>query len=157
MLSSDEKHLRRAIELARMARDHGNRPFGAVIADREGKVVAEAEADSITRRDCTGHAETNALRLATPKLPPNELAGCTMYASSEPCVMCAGAIFWANIRRVVYGVDSVTLRRYRGERRDQADLRLSCREVFRASAHNIEVLGPQLEPEALVPHEGYWK
>jgi tRNA(Arg) A34 adenosine deaminase TadA len=71
--------------------------------------------------------------------------------------MCAGAIFWGNIRRVVYGVDSMTLRRYRGERPEQADLQLSCREVFRASAHEIEVLGPELELEALAPHEGYWK
>ena len=157
MQSSEEKHLRRAIELARLARGRGNRPFGAVIADREGRVVAEAEADSITQRDCTGHAETNALRLATPKLSAEELGRCTMYASSEPCVMCAGAIFWANIRRVVYGVDAVTLRRYRGERRDQMDLRLSCREIFRASPHAIEVLGPELESEALAPHEGYWK
>jgi len=140
------------------ARKRGNRPFGAVIAEAGGEVLAEAEADSSTTGDCTGHAETNALRLLAGRgIPRERMAGSTMYASGEPCVMCAGAIFWSNIRRVVYGVDHATLRSFRGTRDDQMELSLTCRDIFRASPHPIEVIGPHLEDEARKPHEGFWK
>ena len=156
--AADGEHLRRAIELATQARGRGNRPFGALIVDADGKVLAEAEADSTITGDCTGHAETNALRrLAGRGVARERMAGCTMYCSAEPCVMCAGAIFFGNIRRVVYGIDAVTLRRYRGQRPEQRDLALSCRDVFRASPHAIEVIGPYLEVEAHKPHDGFWK
>ena len=154
----DQAHLRRAIALSLEARKHGNRPFGAVIADASGNALAEAEADSHTTFNCTGHAETNALRLiASRKLPREELARCTMYASAEPCVMCAGAIFWSNIRRVVYGVGHARLREFRGSLADQMELDMTCRDVFRASGHRIEVVGPVMEDEASKPHEGFWK
>ena len=80
-----------------------------------------------------------------------------MYASGEPCVMCAGAIFWSNIRRVVFGIDAVRLRDFRGERQDQRDAELSCRDVFYASPHEVEVIGPALVDEATRPHMGAWK
>jgi tRNA(adenine34) deaminase len=121
-------------------------------------VLAEAEADSTVTGDCTGHAETNALRrLAGRGIPRERMAGSTMYASGEPCVMCAGAIFWSNIRRVVYGVGHATLRGFRGTRDEQMELALTSRDVFRASPHPIEVIGPYLEDEASRPHEGFWK
>jgi tRNA(adenine34) deaminase len=151
------EHLRHAIRLAMEARSRGNRPFGALIVDGSGAVIGEAEADSMTTGDCTGHAETNVLRGVTPRCPREQMAKCTLYTSAEPCVMCAGAIFWSNIRRVVYGIDATTLRGYRGEVAGQMDLRMSCRDVFRASPHAIEVIGPLLEEEARVPHEGYWQ
>lgn len=155
-MTGSDQYLRRAIQLAMQARERGNRPFGALIVDARGDPVAEAEADSITTGDCTGHAETNALRIATRKLSREELSRCTLYSSAEPCVMCAGAIFWSNIRRVVYGIDATTLREYRGTRADQMDLALSCREILRASPYPIEVIGPALGDEARVPHEGFW-
>ena len=150
--SSDERYLRQAIVLSQQAGARGNRPFGAVIADARGELVAQAENDTITAHDCTGHAETNALRIACGKLDRAALAGCTLYASGEPCVMCAGAIFWSNIRRVVYGADAVQLRGLRDVAAGQMDLVMSCREVFRASLHPISVIGPVLEEEALAPH-----
>jgi len=150
--SSDERYLRQAIVLSQQAGARGNRPFGAVIADARGELVAQAENDTITAHDCTGHAETNALSIACGKLDRAALAGCTLYASGEPCVMCAGAIFWSNIRRVVYGADAVQLRALRDVEAGQMDLVMSCREVFRASLHPIQVIGPELEEEALAPH-----
>jgi tRNA(Arg) A34 adenosine deaminase TadA len=71
--------------------------------------------------------------------------------------MCAGAIFWSNIGRVVYGIDALRLRGYRGERAEQRDAELSCRDVFAASPHPIECIGPALADEAAAVHEGFWR
>ena len=153
----DAGMLRRAIELSVVAKERGNRPFGAVIASANGDVLAEAWNNTGETGDCTGHAETAAIRLASPAHSREALAGATMYASGEPCVMCAGAIFWSNIRRVVFGIDAVALRSFRGERQEQRDAELSCRHVFAASPHDVEVIGPVLEEEAAVAHRGAWK
>ena len=158
-MSGDElRYLTRAIELAAAAREHGNHPFGSLLVDGDGTILLEAENTVVTGRDCTAHAEVNALRaLAGRKLSREELADATIYASGEPCVMCAGAIFWSNIGRVVFGIDAERLRVFRGERQDQRDAELSCRDVFRASPHPIECIGPALIDEASAAHDGAWK
>jgi tRNA(adenine34) deaminase len=153
----DALYLRRAIEMSARARERGNRPFGAVIATADGRVLAEVINSNVETGDCTAHAEVNALREATPKHPRELLATATMYASGEPCVMCAGAIFWSGIPRVVFGIDAVRLRVFRGDVATQRDAELSCRDVFRASPHAIEAIGPCLVEEASVPHRGFWK
>ena len=153
----DALYLRRAIALSRIARERGNRPFGAVVAGADGRVLAEAWCDTAETGDCTGHAETNALRRATPHHDRAQMAQATVYASGEPCVMCAGAIFWSNARRVVFGIDAESLRVFRGERHDQRDAELSCRDVFAAAPYPIEVIGPVLRDEAAAPHVGAWK
>jgi len=153
----DATYLRRAIELSAQARARGNRPFGAVIVAADGRVLAEAHNHTFETGDCTGHAETAAIRAASPRCTRDELAGATMYASGEPCVMCAGAIFWSAIRRVVFGIDAVRLREYRGVRPDQRDLQLSCRDVFAASPEPFEVIGPALSAQAGEVHRGAWK
>jgi tRNA(Arg) A34 adenosine deaminase TadA len=153
----DALYLRRAIEMSALARQRGNRPFGAVIATADGQVLAEAINSNGETGDCTAHAEVNALREATPRYPRELLGGATMYASGEPCVMCAGAIFWSGIPRVVFGIDAVRLRVFRGDVSEQRDAELSCRDVFRASPHAIETIGPCLIGEASVPHVGFWR
>jgi tRNA(Arg) A34 adenosine deaminase TadA len=154
----DGRYLRKAIVWSHAGRRRGNRPFGAVVVSAEGEVLAEAYCNSTETGDVTGHAETNAIRmLGTRKLSREELAGATIYASGEPCVMCAGAIFWSNIGRVIFGIDAQRLRVFRGERGDQRDAELSCRDVFRASPHPIECIGPALVDEAGAAHVGAWK
>ncbi|MDQ0568841.1 tRNA(adenine34) deaminase [Variovorax paradoxus] len=154
----DERYLRKAIVWSHAARRRGNRPFGSVIVSAAGEVLAEAANSNAETGDCTAHAEVNALRaLAGRGLTREELAGATLYASGEPCVMCAGAIFWSNIGRVVFGIDAERLRVFRGERQEQRDAELSCRDVFRASPHPIECIGPALLDEASAAHDGAWK
>jgi tRNA(Arg) A34 adenosine deaminase TadA len=153
----DASHLRRAIELSAQAAAHGNRPFGAVIAGVDGTLLASGHNDNARSGDCSAHAEVNALRDAAARgVARDALAGATMYASGEPCVMCAGAIFWSGIRRVVFGVDAEALREYRALQPGAADLRMSCREVFARSDQPFEVIGPALPDEAIVPHRHYW-
>ena len=153
----DALYLRQAIALSRTARERGNRPFGAVIVAGDGTVLGEAWNRNAETGDCTAHAETSAVREASPKFSREVLAGATLYSSGEPCVMCAGAIFWSNIRRVVFGIDAVSLRVFRGEVGEQRDAELSCRDVFNASPHAIECVGPALLEESSAPHVGFWK
>jgi tRNA(Arg) A34 adenosine deaminase TadA len=153
----DGRYLRQAISLADRARERGNRPFGAVIVAADGTLIAEAWNANGETGDCTAHAELSAIRIASPSHTRDQLAGATLYSSSEPCVMCAGAIFWSAIGRVVYGIDAVRLRAFRGERLDQKDVELSCRDVFAASSHPIECIGPALVDEAAASHAGAWK
>jgi tRNA(Arg) A34 adenosine deaminase TadA len=154
---SDGRYLREAIALADTARERGNRPFGALIVAADGRVLAEASNANGESGDCTAHAELSAIRLASPLHSRDELAGATLYSSAEPCVMCAGAIFWSAIGRVVYGIDAERLRVFRGERLDQKDAELSCRDVFQAASHAIECIGPALIEEASSSHQGAWK
>ncbi len=77
-------------------------PFGAVIVDSGGQVVAAACNAVISTNDPTAHAEVQAIRSATSKLGRYDLTGLTIYASAEPCPMCMAAIYWARLARVVY-------------------------------------------------------
>lgn len=154
---TDATYLRQAIRLSRTARERGSRPFGAVVVSGSGEVLAEAWNNTGETGDCTGHAETSAVRMVSPRVSREELARATLYSSAEPCVMCAGAIFWSNIGRVVYGIDAERLRVFRGARQDQRDAELSCRDVFAASPHPIECIGPALIDESSEPHVGAWR
>jgi len=84
--------LRRAIALAKQARDRGNHPFGALLADAGGNVILEAENSVVMAPDATGHAETNLVRLASQRFDRDFLATCTLYTSTEPCAPCASVV-----------------------------------------------------------------
>jgi tRNA(Arg) A34 adenosine deaminase TadA len=152
----DLQHLRTAILVAQHAREHGNHPFGAILVDENNQVLLQAENTVVTSRDCTGHAETNLMRLASQAYPPEKLATCTLYTSTEPCCMCAGAIHWGNVRRVVYALSEAALYEIAGPSPEH--LFLPCREVFARSQRPVEVIGPALEldAEAKAVHEGFW-
>ena len=150
----DLQHLRAAIALARNAREHGNHPFGALLVDEHKTVLLEAENTVVTERDCTGHAETNLMRKASQQYSSEKLAKCTLYTSTEPCAMCAGAIHWGDVGRVVYALSEEQLYEIVGP--DPKHLLLPCREVFARSERRIEVYGPALEDEARAVHEGFW-
>lgn len=149
-----ERFLHRAIELARRAVAHGNHPFGALLVDAAGEIAFEAENTVWTARDPTGHAETNLVRFAGRELTPERLAACTLYTSTEPCAMCAAAIFWAGISRVVYATPAERLYEINGP--SEPSLDLPCREVFARCGRPIEVIGPLLEAEANRVHEEFW-
>ena len=154
MSETDTRLLREAINLARLAREHGNHPFGSLLADAQGNILFRSENTVLTERDCTGHAETNLMRMASRSLTPEQLLTCTLYTSTEPCPMCSGAIFWGNVRRVVYALSQEGLYAFTGDSPDK--LPLSCRDVFNAGGRSIEVIGPALEDEARKVHEGFW-
>jgi tRNA(Arg) A34 adenosine deaminase TadA len=152
----NRRHLRRALELAREAREHGNHPFGALLVDAEGNVVLEAQNTVRTDRDVTAHAETNLVRAASARFDPDFLSECTLYTSTEPCVMCAGAIYWSNVRSIVFGLSLEQINALTAIDGDDMQLELTSREVFARANHAIEVSGPHLPTESLAVHEGFW-
>jgi tRNA(Arg) A34 adenosine deaminase TadA len=149
--------LRQAIGVAKRSREHGNHPFGALLADAEGTVRLEAENTVVAGADCTGHAETNLIRLACTQLTAQVIASATLYTSTEPCAMCAGAMYWAGVPRVVFGLREDQLYAMTGADPTNPTLSLPCREVFARGRRPTEVVGPLLEDEARAVHEGFWK
>jgi tRNA(adenine34) deaminase len=98
---SDEKYLRHALALAEEAAGAGDVPVGAVLVS--GDLVLEAKNEKETRHDPTAHAEILVLREAARRLGAWRLSEATMYVTKEPCVMCAGALIAARVKRLVYG------------------------------------------------------
>jgi len=156
MSNGNRQLLRRAIELARLAREHGNHPFGALLVDAKGNVVLEAENTVRTDKDVTAHAETNLMRMATARFDRDFLGRCTLYTSTEPCAMCAGAIYWGNIRRVIFGFSQEQIHAISASNPENMQLQLSSREVFARGDHPVEVSGPHLPKESAAVHDGFW-
>jgi len=155
-MDSDFPHLRRAIELARRARESGNHPFGSLLVDSDGNVLLEAENTVVTTGDSTGHAELNLVRATSGDVDPATLRTSTLYASTEPCAMCAAAIFWAGIGRVVFALSSETLRSIVRDESGDWTLAMSCRDVFDRGGRTVDVAGPLLEDEGRAVHDGFW-
>jgi tRNA(Arg) A34 adenosine deaminase TadA len=155
MNENDLRFMRVAIEVAQTARDRGNHPFGAVLVDEQGHILLTAENTVVTEKDCTGHAETNLMRQASKEFDRDFLARCTLYASTEPCPMCTGAIFWGNVRRIIYGLSEEGLYELIAPGSEEV-LFLPCREILAKGRKSIEVIGPVLEEESSRVHAGFW-
>ena len=153
---TDEALLKQAVKIAQRARQNGNHPFGALLAGPDGEVLLTAENTVITGKDCTGHAETNLMRLASQHYEPEFLAQCSLYTSTEPCAMCSGAIYWGGVGRVVYALSEVELYEMTGRDGRNQTLTLPCRQVFRRGQREVQVEGPFDLPEAAEVHRGFW-
>jgi len=154
--NDDEKFLRRSFDLARRAREHGNHPFGSVLVSGLCQVLLEVENGFLPDHDMTGHAERLLASQASKQFAANVLVNCTIYSSAEPCAMCAGAIYWAGIGRVVYGLSEKRLKSLIGAHVENPTLDLPCRTIFAAGQRPVEVVGPLLEDEAAAIHFGAW-
>lgn len=101
----DEKFMAMALKLAKKAETKGEVPIGALIVDKQGKIIAKATNLRETKQTTLGHAELVAIHRACQKLASWRLVDCTLYVTLEPCFMCAGALVQSRIGRVVYGTD----------------------------------------------------
>ena len=152
----DAHFLRRSFEVARRATSHGNHPFGAILVDRSGNVLIETENGYMPSHDGTAHAERVLATQACRTIEAGVLAEATIYSSAEPCAMCAGAIYWAGIGRLVYGLSEQRLRGITGNHPENPTLDLPCRAVFASGQRPTDVVGPLLEDEAAALHAGAW-
>ncbi|MFC5702172.1 nucleoside deaminase [Cohnella faecalis] len=161
-MSEHEKHIgyiRKCIEVSKRARKSGNTPFGAILVGPDGAVLLEQGNIEITERNCTGHAEAALMKAASKRFSKDELWGCTIYTTAEPCAMCAGSIYWGNVGRVVYGISEKNLAELTGDDEQNLTLDLPCREVFARGRKPITVIGPfpEVETEVAAVHKGFWK
>jgi tRNA(Arg) A34 adenosine deaminase TadA len=159
----DEPCLLRAIEMSAMAVANGNMPFGAVVADSNGNILKEGHNLSAAKKerggasDVTRHAEMELVRMVS-ELDLEIRKECTMYASTEPCVMCAGAIYWSGIGRLVFGASSEELSELSGP----GGFDIPVRELYamgRPGTRQLEIEGPLFSEGAMKVHKecGIWK
>jgi len=152
----DQEFLRRSFDVARRSLTHGNHPFGAILVDAQHNVLIEVENGYMPSHDGTAHAERLLATMACTTLAQDVRATATLYSSAEPCAMCAGAIYWAGIGRVVYGLSEHRLRAITGNHPENPTLDLPCRDVFKRGQRETEIVGPLLEDEAAALHDGVW-
>lgn len=99
---TDEEYMQKAIAEAKAAAKEGEVPIGAIVV-AQGRILARAHNLTETLHDVTAHAEMQAITAAANALGGKYLTGCTLYVTVEPCAMCAGALGWSQISRIVYG------------------------------------------------------
>lgn len=140
----DTLYLREAIAASRQALDAGNMPFGASLV-KDGKLLWVAQNNQRSTEDCTGHAEVVLIRQARAALGAGATQGATVYASGEPCAMCAGAMFWAGISRVVYAATTPDIEAALGG----PSLPMRCADALAGARPAVSVEGPMLRDEAV--------
>ena len=101
-MTTDEQYMLRALEQAQMAADRDEVPVGVVVVCQD-RIIARGHNLTETLNDVTAHAEMQAVTAAANVLGGKYLSDCTLYVTVEPCVMCAGALAWAQVERIVYG------------------------------------------------------
>jgi len=141
--------IKKVYEVARKASER-NYPYGALLV-HEGKIIATYGNKVKETGDVTMHAETGLLSYASKEFGPQILANSTLYTSTEPCIMCSGAIYWANIRKIVYGTTELQARLLFDP--DAKKRLISSREAFNTIRPDVEIIGPVSEEEGLLIHE----
>jgi tRNA(Arg) A34 adenosine deaminase TadA len=149
-----QRHLRRANAVAERAMALGRHPFGALLVapDHETVLAEQGNVDSVN------HAESVLARTVALNFTPDYLWGCTLYTTVEPCCMCAGTQYWANIGRLVYGLEERRLLALTGNHAENPTMSLPCREVFARGQKAVRVWGPvgEVEAEIAALHTGFW-
>ena len=144
--SQHHQHIREAIEIAKHSEERGNRPFGALLIAADGSHLGSAGNTQSEDHQVLAHAELNLLQSVTQQFSPEVLSQATLYTSAEPCPMCCGALFWAGINHLVFGVSSARLHEIQGF--NPRSLKTSSREILGSAGRSVEVVGPVLEAEA---------
>ena len=132
------RHLHRSNEVAKRAVSIGHHPFGAILVgpDQETVLMEQCNVDTVN------HAESVLARTAALNYSPEFLWSCTLYTSVEPCCMCAGTAYWANIGRVVYGMTERQLLDVTGAHKENPTMSVDSRYVFDHCQKPVELMGP---------------
>ena len=148
------KNLRRANAVAERAMEQGHHPFGAILvaADHETVLMEQGNIDSVN------HAESTLARRASEQFSEEERWAMTLYSTAEPCAMCAGTQYWANIGRLVYGMSERQLLDLTGNSSENPTLDIPSRDVFSRGQKDIRIFGPvdEVVEEIVELHRGFW-
>ncbi len=154
-LAQAVRHLRRANAVALATAAKGRHPFGALLVAPDGETVLLEQGNV----DRVNHAEAVLARVAAHRMTPEQLWGCTLVTTVEPCAMCAGTQYWAHIGQLVYGMTEARLLQLTGNHTENPTLDLPCREVFARGQKAIGVIGPvaEVEDEIAAVHRDFWQ
>jgi tRNA(Arg) A34 adenosine deaminase TadA len=147
-------HLRAADEVARETAVHGHHPFGCVLVGPDNRILMRQG-----NIDTVRHAETELARRAAAAYSPEFLWTCTLVSTGEPCAMCTGTLYWANIGSLVYGYEESKLLALTGDHPENPTMSLASRTVLASGQKPVTVFGPfpEIEDELLEPHRKFWK
>lgn len=144
----DRELLRKAIQVGYKSAELGDEPFGSLIADSEGNVIAEGVCKVRTMKDPTRHGEVNAVHEALKGYTPEELWDCSIYVPGGPCAMCAGTIYWGNVGRIVYATNIEDKdNRDKIENENYKMLSIDFRKVLASGGKDIVIDGPYVDLE----------
>ena len=148
------RHLRHANRAAKTAMAKGSHPFGAILVAPDNETVLMEQGNINT----VNHAESTMARLAAEKYDSDFLWECTLYTTAEPCAMCAGTQYWANIGKLVYGITERQLLAYTGSHSENPTMDVPCRYIFEHSQKPIQVWGPieEVSTEICELHQSFW-
>ncbi|MBM7344480.1 nucleoside deaminase [Pantoea coffeiphila] len=155
MITPDDiQFLRLSNEVGRRAIALGRHPFGAVLVAPDGSTVLLTQCNI----DTVNHAESTLARIAASNYPAEYLWRCTLYTAVEPCCMCAGTIYWANIGKVVYGMSEDKLLACTGGHQENPTMSIPASYIFRHGQKDIVLLGPvaEVEDETLSLQREFW-
>jgi tRNA(Arg) A34 adenosine deaminase TadA len=148
------RHLRRCNEVAQRAVTLGRHPFGAILVapDHETVLLEQCNIDTVN------HAESTLARVAATNFPQDYLWDCTLYTSVEPCCMCAGTAYWANIGRVVFGLTEAMLLEATNSHAENPTMSVPARHVFDHCQKPVELVGPvpEIAAEVLAVQRAFW-
>ena len=149
------KHLRAANDVARATMLAGHHPFGAVLVGPDQRTIIMTQGNLST----VDHAESTIARRAFEALGPQALWQHTLYTTVEPCAMCAGTQYWANIGTLVYGISERDLLIMTGNHTENPTMDLPCREVFAHGQKQIRVFGPfpEIAEDVAALHRDFWR
>lgn len=149
-----ERFLRRANEIAIRTVEFGKHPFGCVLVAPDNQTVLLEQGNL----DVVDHAEAVIARNAHRNFNAEYLWNCSLVTSVEPCCMCAGTIYWANIGTVIFGISEAQLLTITGVNKENPTLSVPCRYVFEHGQKAMEIVGPvaSLEEEISSVHKTFW-
>ena len=148
------RHLRRSNAVAQRAVGLGHHPFGAVLVgpDQETVLLEQCNIDTVN------HAESTLARVAATNFTSDFLWSCTLYTAVEPCCMCAGTAYWANIGRVVFGMTEAQLLVETGSHAENPTMSVDSRYVFDHCQKPVELIGPvpEIAAETVAMQRAFW-
>lgn len=148
------RHLRRSNDVASRAMALGHHPFGAILVgpDQETVLLEQCNIDTVN------HAESTLARVAATNFTPDFLWSCTLYTAVEPCCMCAGTAYWANIGRVVFGMTEHQLLEATGDHTENPTMSVPSRYVFDHCQKTVELIGPvpEIAEETVAMQKAFW-
>jgi tRNA(Arg) A34 adenosine deaminase TadA len=141
----DTHAMRLAIDASARAAENGDGPFGATLVSPDGAVLLVAANTVKTTTDCTAHAEMALIRAAQTQFGRPALRGATVFASGEPCAMCAGALFWAGVGRIVFAASQADIIEAMGS---SPAMPINSRTTLAGAQPAVQIDGPLLGDEA---------